>query len=130
MDLLKRILNWLFPPSRLHIRKDVPWPHEDIRRVVKLCLDPFEWPTIERHGIIITISSKPLGHSDVGGATDGWVIALDSDTACFPLSKTALAHELEHVRLVMLGDKKWATHSQVFVERVDENNRVLRQIGL
>ena len=130
INLLKRILEWLFPPPRLHIHKDVPWPHEDIRRVVKLCLAPFEWDAIEKHGIIITVSSRPLGHEDDGGATDGWVIALHEDTTDFPLSKTALAHELEHVRMVMLGDKRWATHSQAFIERVDENNRVLKQMGL
>jgi hypothetical protein len=125
-----KLLHWILPKKRLHIRKNVPWPHDDIHRVVDRCLTPFEWPAIEKHGIVITMSSKPLGHRDVGGATDGWVIALDSHTALFPLSKTALAHELEHVRMVMLGDKMWATHSLVFLERVAENNRVLKQIGL
>ncbi len=76
------------------------------------------------------MSPKPLGHQDVGGATDGWVIALDSDTASIPLSKTALAHELEHVRRLMLGNEEWMEHWPSFVSRVSMMNAALKEGGL
>jgi hypothetical protein len=130
MSIIKRIIEWLFPPRRLRISDNVPWNHDDVRRAVRICLDPFFWPAIDNHGIHIMMRNNPANNSKAAGATDGYLIFLDSDLVNVPLSETALAHELEHVRQVMLGNPRWADHTEEFFQMVSESEQAIEDAGL
>lgn len=130
MSWVIKAIEWIFPAPRLKISAKVPWPEKDVRKAIWICMQPFFWRAIDRREILVLMMRNPLGHKNGAAASDGCLVVLDSDLTGVPLSKTGLAHELEHVRQAMLGNPQWTLHTEKFLSTVAANNRELARRGL